>query len=132
MQNRSRLPTPGFGSARFRRTRRATARSARPVGYRSLEVDAEELPELAQHDARIRIVAPRQDRARKVVERFERTRRVEIVVDRVAYASREEARVGTGGQRGRGQQAPQQGGSLFEIGVVPLETVAVVVPHERE
>ena len=78
------------------------------------------------------IVAAREDRAGEVVERLERRRRVEVVVDGVAHALGEGSGIGAVGALGRGEQAVQQRGALVEIGVVPLEAGAVVVAHQRE
>ena len=57
----------------------------------------------------------------EVVERFERARRVEVVVDRGAHPLGERARVGAVGALGRREQAVQERGALVEVGVVPLE-----------
>ena len=55
-------------------------------------------------------LATGEDRAREVVERVERARRVEVVVDRGAHAFGERPRIGSGRRRGRGEQAVQQRG----------------------
>ena len=71
-------------------------------------------------------------RAGEVVERLERARCVEVVVDRGAHPVGVRARIGAVGPLGGGEQAVQQRGALVEVGVVPLEAGAVVVAHERE
>ena len=73
------------------------------------------------------MIAAAQDRAREVVERVERLRRVEVVVDRVAHTLRVRRGIGAGRALGCREQAVQERAPLFDVGVVPLERVAVVV-----
>ena len=97
------------------------------------EVDAEQRAELAQHVGRGRVVAAREDRVGELVERLERLRGVEVVVDRGAHPLRERRRVGTGRRAAAAASEPvQQRGAVLDVGVVPLEAGAVVVVHQRE
>src|SRR3954454_7218819 len=72
-----------MGGRRYqRRSRVSRSNHAGPVRGldRSIERDAEQRAELAQHCRSGGVVAAREDRAGKVVERFERLRRVEVAV----------------------------------------------------
>src|SRR3954469_18081135 len=98
----------------------------------TVEVDAEQRAELAQHRGRSGVVAAGQHRTREVVEGLERARRVEVVVDGGAHALGVGPRIGAVGAFGSGEEAVQESGAFVEVGVVPLEAGAVVVTHERE
>src|SRR5262245_12171136 len=101
-------------------------------GQGTFEVDAEQRGELAERRRRARVVAAREDRAREVVERLDGPRRVEVVVDRGPHTVGVRTRIGARVSRGRGAEAVEQRGALLEIGLVPLEVVAIVVAEQRK
>src|SRR5262249_37920329 len=80
-------------------------------------VESEQRPELAQHHGRGRVVAARQHCAREIVQRLERRRGVEVVVERGADTGGEGARVGTAGALRGTHEAVQQRRALLEVGV---------------
>src|SRR5215210_2136580 len=96
------------------------------------EIDTEERTQLAEHRGRGRVAATGEHGAGEVVERLERAWRVEVVVDRGAHALGVGTRIGAVGALRRGDEPVEERGAVVEVGVVPLETRAVVVTHERE
>src|SRR5215213_721144 len=96
------------------------------------EIDAQERAQLPEHRGRGRVAATGQHGTREVIERLEGAWRVEVVVDRGAHPLGVGTRVGAVGALRRGDEPVQERGAVVEVGVVPLETRAVVVTHERE